>query len=140
MSLVALALEVVRGTISVSFGRRVAEIALGVFTVLAFWNHEAWILNRNIDRGLSTGKFDSAYALTLSRDALPTLVSRLPDIPAAERTVVEDRLACRKIPVPEHWFEWNPAEAAAADAIGRLVQHRPCAPKLPTQAPASSSL
>ncbi|HEX6628025.1 MAG TPA: DUF4153 domain-containing protein, partial [Gemmatimonadaceae bacterium] len=50
LALGALAWELRRERISVSFGRRVAEIALGAVTVLVFWNYEAWIVNRNVDR------------------------------------------------------------------------------------------
>src|SRR5690349_9910892 len=95
LALAALAWEISRGFISVSFGRRVAEIALAALTVLVFWNSQAWIANQNIDRISTGGKFDAAYLATLSADATPTLVKRLPEIPEAQRGIVEARLACR---------------------------------------------
>src|SRR5205814_9660389 len=96
--LIALGIEVVRRSVSVAFGRRVAEIALGVFTVLVFWNYEAWIVNRNIDRAVVTGKFDALYSTRLSRDAIPTLVDRRGEIPLPQRDTVEMRLACKRLP------------------------------------------
>ncbi len=107
LALAALALEITRGKISVAFGRRVAEIALGVFTLLVFWNYEAWIVNKNVDRAAVTGKFDGTYSARLSSDAVPTLIRRLPEIPGPERDTVESRLACRTLPAERHWFEWN---------------------------------
>jgi hypothetical protein len=107
LALAALALEIARGTISIAFGRRVAEIALGAFTVLVFWNFESWIVNRNIDRAAETGKFDASYSVRLSLDAVPTLVRRRAEIPQPQRDSVESRLACRPLPPERHWFEWN---------------------------------
>jgi hypothetical protein len=117
LALLALGIEVVRGSISVAFGRRVAEIALGVFTVLVFWNFEAWIVNRNIDRAAQTGKFDAVYATRLSMDAIPTLISRRGEIPTEARVDVDARLACVKLPGERRWFEWNRSVSAADRAL-----------------------
>ncbi len=117
LALFALAIEVARGSISISFGRRVAEIGLGVFTVMVFWNYEAWIVNRNIDRALETGKFDGYYASTLSGDAIPTLLSRRGEIPTVARADWETRLACVSPPTERRWFEWNRSVRAADRAL-----------------------
>ncbi|MFL5638458.1 MAG: DUF4153 domain-containing protein [Gemmatimonadaceae bacterium] len=106
-ALLALALEIARGTISIAFGRRVAEIALGVFTILVFWNYEGWIVNRNVDRAVQNGKFDADYASRLSPNAIPALVARRADIPAPERAMIDGWLACRREPPPTRWFELN---------------------------------
>lgn len=135
--LIALGLEVARGSISVSFGRRVAEIALGVFTVLVFWNYEAWIVNRNIDRASQTGKFDWYYAGRLSRDAIPTLVSRRAELPPDARVGVEARLACARLPAERRWFEWNHSVRAADRAL-RSWNRTPCFRTPPPQAPDTS--
>ena len=123
--LIALAMEIVRGSISVSFGRRVAEIGLGVFTVLVFWNYESWIVNRNIDRAAQSGKFDGVYAGRLSMDATPTLVSRRAQLPQDARAIVEARLACVRLPAERRWFEWN-RSVRAADLALRSWQRPPC--------------
>jgi uncharacterized membrane protein len=123
--LIALAMEIVRGSISVSFGRRVAEIGLGVFTVLVFWNFEAWIVNRNIDRAAESGKFDGVYAGRLSKDAIPTLVARRAELPSDARAIVEARLACARLPAARRWFEWN-RSVRAADLALRSWNRPPC--------------
>lgn len=133
ISLLALLRELGKGGISVNFGRRVSVIALGVFTALAFWNYEAWILNRNIDRAMVTGKFDSAYARRLSLDALPTLVERRSDLPTGERQSVEEWLACTPPPAPRRWFEANQRIEAARQAMLRTPNAQ-----LPTKPPCLS--
>ena len=117
LALAALAWEISRGSISVAFGRRVAELALGAFTVLVFWNFSAWIVNRNVDRVPSGGQFDASYLGTLSGDATPTLIKRLPEIPQPQRVTIATRLACRRAPTDRRWFEWNRSEAAATQAL-----------------------
>lgn len=126
LALAALAWEIRREKISVSFGRRVAEIALGAVTVLVFWNYEAWIVNRNVDRAVAIGKVDARYLTRLSRDATPTVLARLPDLPEPQRDTVSMRMACKPIPADRRWFEWNRNAAAAADAL-KAWPHPPCA-------------
>jgi hypothetical protein len=132
LSLIALAIEVARGSISISFGRRAAEIGLGVFTVLVFWNYEAWIVNGNIDRAVQDGKFDAAYASRqLSRNAIPTLLSRRAELPLVARTELDSRLACVQPPAERRWFEWNRSVSAADRALRAWPQPK-C---VPTPAP-----
>jgi hypothetical protein len=119
VALIALWLEIRKGGMSIDFGRRVSIIALATFTILAFWNHEAWIANRNVDRATVSGKFDGLYASRLSRDAVPTLLARRAEIPAAERTVLEGRLACLRRAAQPRWFEFNLRRRAANMALGR---------------------
>jgi hypothetical protein len=107
LAAVALGLEVVRGGISINFGRRVAEIALGAFTLLVLWNHEAWIVNKNIDRAVQTGKFDLDYARRLSGDAIPTLIDRRRDLGPANAANIESSVLCVNRVVDRRWFEWN---------------------------------
>jgi len=125
LALVALALEIGRERISIAFGRRVAEIALGVFTVLALWNFEGWIVNRNIDRAQATGKFDAMYASRLSNDAIPTLVRRRAEIPQPARDSVDLRFACKRVSAERRWFEWN-RSVNLAEAALRSWQRPPC--------------
>lgn len=107
LALLALAFEIVRGSISVNFARRVAVIALGAFTVLAFWNHEAWIVDKNINAGIQTGKFDLAYARRLSGDAIPTLINRRRELGPSVAADVEAAVRCGKGSRARRWFEWN---------------------------------
>ncbi|PYO50263.1 MAG: hypothetical protein DMD72_02875 [Gemmatimonadetes bacterium] len=124
--LVALAVEILKGRISVAFGRRVTEIALGVFTLLVFWNYEAWIANKNIDRAMTSQQFDARYATReLSRDAIPTLVQRRAEIPQLQRDSLEMLLACKRLPAERRWFEWN-RSVRDADRALRSWNRPPC--------------
>jgi Domain of unknown function (DUF4173) len=125
LALVALAWEIRAGAISVALGRRIAEIALGVFTVLLFWNYEAWIVNKNVDRGAATGHFDPAYLKQLSHDATPAIIERLPGIPQPERNTAVAMLACKAPPSPRLWYEWNQGISAARAAL-QSWQHDSC--------------
>jgi hypothetical protein len=128
LALVALWLEIRRGGITIDLGRRISVIALGIFTVLAFWNHEAWIANRNIDRAVQSGKFDGAYATRLSRDAVPTLLARRAEIPVVERTLLEGRLGCVRPSGQRRWFEFN-LRAREADIALKNASLPPCQPR-----------
>ncbi len=139
LSLAALAREITRGKISIAFGRRVAEFALAVFTVLVFWNYEAWIVDRNIDRAATTGKFDALYATRLSVDAIPTLLRRRNEIPSAERDTMELRLACKPLPGERSWFEWNRAVSAYAKAQENWSRPVCARPTVRTRAPVPTS-
>lgn len=131
LALVALGMEIGRGRISVNFARRVAEIALGVLTILVFWNHEAWIVNKNIDRAAVTGKFDVDYARRLSNDAIPTLIARRHELDPAYAAVVEGSVRCAAGETHRHWFEWN-ANAVRQRAALESIH--------PTACPAGQSL
>jgi len=130
LALVMLGLELARGGVSIAFGRRVAEIALGVFTVFVFWNHEAWIVNKNIDRAVETGKFDFAYARRLSSDAIPTLIARRREL-GPVYSEVEAAVLCAPRARGRRWFEWNRSEREKDQALKSVH---------PTACPAGESL
>jgi hypothetical protein len=143
LALVALGVEIARGSISIAFGRRVAEIALGVFTVLVFWNFEAWIVNRNIDRATQNGKFDLDYAMSLSKDAIPTLISRRSEIPTEKRDLAEAWLSCVPLPAERRWFEWNRSVRATDRALraakaSRDTSQAPCTNRVRVTPPPAS--
>jgi hypothetical protein len=116
LALVALGIELARGGISINFGRRVAEIALGVLTVFVLWNHEAWVVNKNIDRAVQTEKFDFEYARRLS-DAIPTLIARRREMGPAQAAQVEGAVLCAPKPKDRRWFEWNRSVRARQQAL-----------------------
>lgn len=116
LALVALGLELARGGLSIAFGRRVAEIALGVFTVFIFWNHEAWVVNKNIDRAVQTEKFDFDYARRLS-DAIPTLIARRRELGPAQAANIEGAVLCAPRARDRRWFEWNRSARAQQEAL-----------------------
>jgi hypothetical protein len=131
IALIALGLEIARDRISVNFARRVAEIALAVLTVMVFWNHEAWIVNKNIDRATVTGKFDVDYARRLSNDAIPTLIERRHELDPAYALAVEASVQCAPGTMSREWFEWNTSEARQRAALESVH---------PTACPAGQSL
>jgi hypothetical protein len=113
----ALWLEVRAGRVSVNLGRRLAIIGLGTLTVIAFWNHQSWILKKNIDRARETGKIDTRYLATLSQDVVPTLVARRAELPAADRSVAEQWSVCTLPKEKARWFEYNVRLNAAQNAV-----------------------
>jgi len=101
---------------------RAAAAATILFIALIYWNHEAWIASRNMDRFASTGKLDVAYLTGgLSPDAIPTIVERLPSIAEPMRSdirrAVRERDAARNGGRQRTWFEWNLASSRARQAL-----------------------
>jgi hypothetical protein len=125
LSLVALAVEVQKGFISINFARRVAEIALGVFTVVVLWNHEGWVVNRNIDRAVQSGKFDLAYASSLSADAIPSLIGRRGELGPNVAAQIEAAVTCTRGVNSRRWFEWNRSAIELRQAL-ESVHPAPC--------------
>ena len=120
--LVMLSLEVAREFDAGRLFRRAAAAATILFIALIYWNHEAWIARRNMDRFASTGKLDILYlARELSPDAIPAIAERLPSLPEPVRSelrrAVRERNAARKDRRPRAWFEWNLASSRARRAL-----------------------
>jgi len=124
-ALLALGWEM-RGEIDPSrFFRRTFATATVVFIALLYWNHHAWIANKNIDRVGSTGKLDTAYLTRdLALDAVPTLVERLPTLPEPMRSELQHALVARNAKRPRlfktEWYEWNVRRSAAAAALKQI--------------------
>ena len=137
LGLLALLFEIRKGGITIDLARRLAVIALAAFTVLAFWNFEAWIMNRNIDRARSGSEFDIRYARRLSLDAIPTVVARRKELSAADQQAVEEWLGCLTLPEQKHWYEWNFRARSGAAALEGLGP-RTC-PKTPAPQPTADT-
>ena len=126
VALLALSWEM-RGQLDPSrFFRRAFATATMVFIVLLYWNHHAWIANRNIDRVAATGKLDTGYlSRDLALDAVPTLVERLPSIPEPMRSDLQRALIARNAKRPRlfhsQWYEWNLRRNAAKQALSGLL-------------------
>ena len=125
-ALLALAWEM-KGDIDPSrLFRRVAAVATLGFIVLIYWNHEAWIANKNIDRSAETGKLDVRYlARDLSPDAVPTLVARMPSLAEPMRSelrgAIESAWASRgRFFKDRQWYEWNLRRSAARRSLATL--------------------
>jgi hypothetical protein len=102
--------------------RRAAAAATILFIALIYWNHEAWIASRNMERFASTGKLDVAYLTQgLSPDAIPAIAERLPSLPEPIRSdirrAVREQSAARNDGRHRTWFEWNLASSRARRAL-----------------------
>ena len=122
VGLVMLSIEVAGDFDAGRLFRRAAAAATILFIVLIYWNHEAWIASRNMDRFASTGKLDVAYLTRgLSPDAIPAIAERLPSLPEPMRSdirrAVRERYAERNERRQRTWFEWNLASSRARQAL-----------------------
>lgn len=118
ISLVALVREVLTTLEPSRLFLRAWMTAALTFVVLLYWNHQAWIANRNIDLYASTGKLDTVYLTRdLSEDAIPTIVRRLPTLPEPARSQLQQAVKLRRAPKgADQWFEWNLGRAGAREA------------------------
>jgi hypothetical protein len=101
--------------------RELIVIAL-LFIGLIYWNHEAWIARRNIERFAVTGELDVAYlARGLSPGAIPTiavLIESLPEpVELSLRDAVETRYEGSERLFDTRWFEWNLGRTRARTAL-----------------------
>jgi hypothetical protein len=120
--LAMLSLEVARDFDAGRLFRRAAAAVTILFIALIYWNHEAWIASRNMDRFASTGKLDVAYLTRgLSPDAIPAIAERLASLPEPMRSdirrAVGGRYAARTEGRQRTWFEWNLASSRARQAL-----------------------
>ncbi|MGI9043764.1 MAG: DUF4153 domain-containing protein [Gemmatimonadaceae bacterium] len=102
--------------------RRVFAAALLVLISLIYWNHEAWIADRNIDRFAATGKLDTGYLTReLSLDAVPAIVDGIARLPEPTRSELRASLTKRYLNRAEvferDWFEANISRARARTAL-----------------------
>lgn len=124
--LAALAAEVVGELDTGRLFRRAAAAAFVLFAILLFWNHEAWIARRNIERFASTGKLDSTYLVRdLSADAVPAIVELLPSLPQPVsgeiRALLQKRYTAKNPVVrDQRWFEANHRRSRARAALATL--------------------
>ena len=122
VGLAMLALEVAGDFDAGRLFRRAAVAVTILFIALIYWNHEAWIASRNMDRFASTGKLDVAYLTReLSPDAIPAIAERLPSLPEPMRSdvrrAVQERYAESIEGRPRSWFEWNLASSRARQSM-----------------------
>jgi hypothetical protein len=127
LSLVALAIEL-RGTFDLHrLVRRQAALGAALLLSLTYWNHEAWITERNIARFEQIGRLDLRYlAHNLSASAVPQALE-------AARQGGGIRGICADLRIRERWahiasggrawYEWNAAAARARCALGREPWH-----------------
>ena len=83
--------------------------ALAVVLGLHLANPDAWIVRTNANHAARSERaFDTEYAVSLSADALPTLLAVLPGLPAETQAELRHQLAQRWNPPAEPvWRSWN---------------------------------
>src|SRR5690606_36226768 len=123
IALALLTREVLGGFDGIRLFQRAAVAAVILFIGLLYWNDEAWIAERNLDRFASTGKLDIAYlSESLSPDAVPAIMERLPSLPEPTRTelltAIRVRHDSRSGQRERAWYEWNRAHHQARRALG----------------------
>jgi hypothetical protein len=95
---------------------------------LIYWNHEAWIVRKNVARFATTRQFDALYAVwSLSPNAVPALVAALDELPAEAAQPLRLELTKRcPSPPPDggRWYEWNLPRAEAERALRALCTPR----------------
>jgi hypothetical protein len=108
-----------------AFGAVVAGLACIV--ALHVLNPHALIARVNIARATSGADYDGKYLTSLSADAVPTLIARMPALPAAERcrvaTMLDKRWSGER---PGGWRTWNLGDARARRLVSELPAPARC--------------
>lgn len=104
--------------------RRGAVAAVLMLITLIYWNHEAWIVQRNVARVAAGRQLDVRYAVwSLSPNAVPALVVALDALPPDTASSVRLELLERHgtaAAAPLHWYEWNLRRIASQRALSTL--------------------
>jgi hypothetical protein len=99
---------------------RAVLVSAAVFALgFAAMNPDAWVAGRNIDRYEAGQSLDTAYLSTLSADATPVIVDRLP-AQAASCILSGPYSIGGPFPGGDDWLAWNLGRARAADARATL--------------------
>jgi hypothetical protein len=126
VALLALVAEVIGELDPGRLFRRVGAAALLLFIGLIYWNHEAWIARKNIERYTITGKLDAPYLVRdLSLDAVPTIVGAIPSIGepfrSELRTLLERRYRNRRnMLLNVEWYEASLSRSRARESLASL--------------------
>jgi Domain of unknown function (DUF4153) len=96
-----------------------AAVAVGLAGLL--WlntaNPEALVVRHNVAFAQATGRFDPAYVSGLSDDAIPTLVSVLPELPTDARELVLSQVCPARGPDRTGWAAFNLARDRALESL-----------------------
>jgi two-component system sensor histidine kinase BaeS len=97
---------------------RAVLISAAVFALgFAAMNPDAWVAERNIDRFDAGSSLDTAYLSTLSADATPVIVDRLPHDLASCVTTGRSGTPFES----DDWLAWNLGRSRAATAQDQLA-------------------
>lgn len=90
---------------------------LAVLAGLHLLNPDARIVRTNLNRPAAERPFDAKYALTLGADAVPTLLTALPQLNEQDRCVVVHGLLKRWDQEDVDWRTWNWSRARARSLV-----------------------
>lgn len=107
--------------------RRAALAGAAALAVLVYWNHHAWIAERNLARHAAGKELDvSALTRDLGLDAAPAVVAALPSLPVNDAWQVRACLYTRwsgrhARSADQQWYEWSLRRARGRAAIERAL-------------------
>jgi len=90
---------------------------LAVLAGLHLLNPDAFIVKTNLNRPAAERPFDAKYALTLGGDAVPPLLTALPQLNQQDRCVVVHGLLKRWDKADVDWRTWNWSRARARSLV-----------------------
>ncbi len=95
--------------------------ALGVLGMSNVINLDAVVVRTNVARAQEGAELDAGYLASLSADAVPSLTSVLPDLPAEAACVVLQALSPdEESDERQDWRSWNVARARAREEAAEL--------------------
>ena len=101
---------------------------LACIAALHVLNPDALIARVNISRAVSGAEIDASYLRTLSADAVPTLIAKLPALPESARCQVATMLKERWSGERESgWRTWNYGDARARRMVAQFTGFPVCA-------------
>ena len=132
-ALVLLAFEVVRRTPSQRFAYRAITAALTIAMAGIYYNTDAWIMRRNLERYESGGKLDVDYFIYgLTADASPEIIASLPKLHSPEREQAITAMCYRfgnERKRDSRWFAWSLRAARGQAARDKwFAEARPTCP------------
>jgi hypothetical protein len=122
-SLLLLAYELLRQPSARRLLGRAGALGVMALATVSMWNHEGWIVRRNVARYEQTGKLDVRYlACELSARGVPDVLRAVQgmdrDVAARARVVIGDRFAGK---LSDSWYEWNVGRSRARKAIDQAA-------------------
>lgn len=112
-----------------------AAAAFGWIVVLHLADPDAVIVRANLVQAQKGRAFDADYAVSLSADAIPLLVSALPILPPPAQGTIAGVLVPQWSHDPNDWRSWNWGRARAFEAVQSHLVALQTAQKLTPSAP-----
>lgn len=126
-ALILLAFEVIRRAPSGRFAYHVVTATLVIAMASVYYNTDAWIVRRNVERYRASGKIDIDYLRwQLSDDATPALIESVPRLREPERTKLDSLMHVRALNRAEpdqRWYAWNLRRRQQAAALMPFDTH-----------------